>query len=162
MLVAMEPYRPAFTVVTLGLLASGFYVTYGRRKAANCDCERPRAGRTGRWMLWVATGVASLALLSPSILAATSLAADSIGPLTESKGPLAVAALHVEGMTCPSCEGTIQAAVGRRAGVGSVAVRFADGSATVQYDPARVSAGELADAITELGYPTSVQVPAGG
>src|SRR5258708_2424536 len=34
LLVKLEPYRPLFVVLTLGVLASGFYVTYRKPKAA--------------------------------------------------------------------------------------------------------------------------------
>jgi len=69
-LVAMEPYRPLFTVLTLGLLGIGFFVTYRPQQAAadDCDCEMPKTNRFGRWMLWGATGVAMLALISPSLI----------------------------------------------------------------------------------------------
>lgn len=69
-LVAMEPYRPAFTVVTLGLLGVGFYTTYRSQPvpADDCGCEMPKANGFGRWMLWGATGVALLALASPSLI----------------------------------------------------------------------------------------------
>jgi mercuric ion transport protein len=69
-LVAMEPYRPVFTVVTLGLLGVGFYTTYRSQpaQADDCGCESPNTNRFGRWMLWGATGVALLALASPSLI----------------------------------------------------------------------------------------------
>ena len=75
-LVALEPYRPLLTVVTVGLLGVGWFVTY--RKPArvavpaglpvvgdDCGCEQPRVNRTGKRMLWAATGVVGLALLFP-------------------------------------------------------------------------------------------------
>lgn len=69
-LVAMEPYRPIFAVVTLGLLGVGFYTTYRPRAAKidDCGCEMPMTNRVGRWTLWGASGVAMLALLSPSLI----------------------------------------------------------------------------------------------
>jgi len=69
-LVAMEPYRPIFALVTLGLLGVGFYTTYRPAPidADDCGCEMPKTNRFGRWMLWGATGVAMLALISPSLI----------------------------------------------------------------------------------------------
>jgi len=67
-LVAMEPYRPVFTAVTVLLLGLGFNVTYRRPKADDCACELPRTNRVGRWMLWVAAGMSGVALISPSLI----------------------------------------------------------------------------------------------
>jgi mercuric ion transport protein len=66
----MDAYRPLFILVTLGLLAAGFYLSYGRRRAGAggataCgeDCARPRLRRAGRIALW-ASAVLVLALLA--------------------------------------------------------------------------------------------------
>ena len=64
----MDAYRPLFILLTLGLLAAGFYLTYGRRRAramaeaCGDDCARPRLRRAGRIALW-ASAVLVLALL---------------------------------------------------------------------------------------------------
>ena len=72
-----EPLRPAFTGLTLVLLAVGFYIVYGRRgaprptteTAADCapdgTCAVPRNRRRDKALLWVATGVAALFLTFP-------------------------------------------------------------------------------------------------
>lgn len=78
-LIALEPYRPVFTGLTLGLLAGGWYLTYKsplfarepaggielERAAAECDCAMPRTNRAGKRLLWAATGLASMALAFP-------------------------------------------------------------------------------------------------
>jgi len=74
-LVALEPYRPLLTALTLGLLGVGFYVTYGRARPAlattggadDCGCEQPQVNRSGRVALWIATGLVALALVFPSL-----------------------------------------------------------------------------------------------
>jgi mercuric ion transport protein len=66
-----EPLRPVFTILTVALLALGFYVVYGRRPAAAdgiaCGpderCSAPRHLTRDKIVLWVATTVA-LALLT--------------------------------------------------------------------------------------------------
>jgi mercuric ion transport protein len=61
LLVKFEPYRPYFTVLTLGLLGLGFYFAYRPSRvqtAANgpaCDCPHPKSNRFGRISLWIAT-----------------------------------------------------------------------------------------------------------
>lgn len=77
-LVALEPYRPVFTVLTVGLLGVGFYLTYRKPAAApvqatgdaagdDCGCEMPKTNRTGKRMLWAATGLVAVALMFPYI-----------------------------------------------------------------------------------------------
>jgi mercuric ion transport protein len=68
-----EPLRPLFTVLTLGLLALGFYVVYGRRPALAHDsacepdgsCAVPRNRTRDKILLWTATGVALVLLTFP-------------------------------------------------------------------------------------------------
>ena len=160
LLVAMEPYRPLFAVATLGLLAVGFFVTYRPpAQADDCGCESPRTHRTGRWLLWGATLVAVLALASPSLLAfagagSTTASMDrALAPATS----LTSTTIKVEGMTCASCEGAIRKVVRDLSGVHSVEVSFDSATATVEYDPVQVTANSVAEAITRLGYPSTVQ-----
>lgn len=82
-LVALEPYRPVFTVVTLGLLGAGWYMTYWEPARASavptvigsvnaegddCRCEMPGANKAGKRMLWVATGLIGVALAFPYLI----------------------------------------------------------------------------------------------
>jgi len=73
-LVTLEPYRPLFTVVTLGLLGSGYYLTYRTQVAVaaaptatddDCGCEMPKTNRAGKRTLWLATALVVLALAFP-------------------------------------------------------------------------------------------------
>lgn len=75
-LVALEPYRPLLTLLTLGLLGAGFYTTYRRPAAVlptqagqgdDCGCEMPKANKSGRRLLWIATGFVGVALLFPYV-----------------------------------------------------------------------------------------------
>ena len=71
-----EPLRPLFTALTVGLLAVGFYVVYGRRRlaagpdaAAACapdgSCAVPRDRIRDRVLLWTATVLALVFLTFP-------------------------------------------------------------------------------------------------
>ena len=68
-----EPLRPLFTALTLGLLAVGFYVVYGRRPAAapaaacgpDESCVAPRNRTRDKALLWTATAVALVLLTFP-------------------------------------------------------------------------------------------------
>lgn len=71
-----EPLRPLFTVLTLGLLAVGFYTVYGvgfntggQQAAAACgpdgECAVPRNRTREKVLLWVAALVALVVLTFP-------------------------------------------------------------------------------------------------
>lgn len=63
---------------------------------------------------------------------------------------------RAEGFSCPSCVSKIEKQVGRLPGVSEVDVKFASGRVQVQYDPATISAEQVAQAITKAGYPATV------
>ncbi len=72
LLIKLEPYRPLFGTVTLGLLGVGFWFTYRPPKVEegdDCGCEVPKANKAGRIGLWIATAVVILLLLSPNLIA---------------------------------------------------------------------------------------------
>lgn len=67
-----EPFRPVFTILTVALIAAGFYSIYGRRvgtAAASCDadeyCDVPRNHRRDRTFFWSATFIALVLLTFP-------------------------------------------------------------------------------------------------
>lgn len=69
----LEPLRPLFTVLTIVLLALGFYSVYGRQRAttsgASCDidgtCAAPRSRKRDKILLWIAALVALIVLTFP-------------------------------------------------------------------------------------------------
>ena len=69
-----EPLRPVFMVLTLALLAVGFYAVYGKKPAAAEDgaacgpdgsCAVPRDQTRDRVLLWIATVLAVVMLTFP-------------------------------------------------------------------------------------------------
>ncbi|RME27911.1 MAG: hypothetical protein D6798_03605 [Deltaproteobacteria bacterium] len=80
-LVALEPYRPLFTAITIVLLGAGWILTWRERARStvavtasrdgggadgdDCGCAMPRANRTGKRMMWLATAIVGVALLFP-------------------------------------------------------------------------------------------------
>jgi Cu+-exporting ATPase len=59
--------------------------------------------------------------------------------------------LPIEGMTCSSCAGRVEKRLNAIAGV-EATVNFATERAAVSFDPARVGARDLVDAVGETGY----------
>jgi len=59
---------------------------------------------------------------------------------------------RVAGMSCAACAGRVEKALSGTAGVSVASVNLAAEKATVEYDPASVTTGELAGAIEGAGY----------
>ena len=62
------------------------------------------------------------------------------------------ARLTTEPFTCPSCVKKIEGALGRTPGVEDVSVLFNSNKVKVTFDEDTVSATELAELVTSLGY----------
>lgn len=60
----------------------------------------------------------------------------------------------VEGMHCGSCAALIEETLVENPAIPEVRVDLEAARATVSFDPARVSATEVAAAISDLGYPS--------
>lgn len=69
--------------------------------------------------------------------------------------------LHVEGMTCASCKVAVRNALSKIEGVKDARVDVAKKSATVEYDPAKVTPQQLLDAVNRLGYQASLPAKSG-
>lgn len=54
-------------------------------------------------------------------------------------------------MTCGGCVGSVQRAIGKLDGVGQVDVTVQPGAATVQADPAKVTAAQIQSTLAKLG-----------
>ena len=63
--------------------------------------------------------------------------------------------LDVRGMNCGSCVRHISQALGDLDGVEEVHPSLPEKTVRVRHDPARVSAGQLAGALTARGYPAA-------
>ena len=62
------------------------------------------------------------------------------------------AQLEISGMSCATCSGNIEEAVGDLDGVSEVSANFASDEGVVAYDPERVSLAEIYEAIENAGY----------
>ena len=60
---------------------------------------------------------------------------------------------ETEPFTCPSCVNKIESVVSRKPGVESAQVMFNSNKVKVAFDETRVSADDIAESITKLGYP---------
>jgi mercuric ion transport protein len=69
-LTALAPYQPIFVVVTLGCLATGFWMVYRRPRAAIANgshCAPPESRRIVKIALWSATVLNAAAMAFPYV-----------------------------------------------------------------------------------------------
>ena len=151
-LTALVPYRPVFIVLAIGALGFAFYREYKTSTGPECACEAKISDPVRRGLLLFAT-VATLGLIGSPYLLPTSGSTFITG---EAEG-LEHVILGIEGMTCASCTISAERALVQLSGVHGVKVTYEPPEALVQFDPSIISAGVLADAVTNAGYQTHVK-----
>jgi len=67
----LVPYQKYFTVLTIVLLGTAFYLVYGRKQAV---CENPKlcSPASQKWtriLLWISTALVALFLIGPHLIA---------------------------------------------------------------------------------------------
>ncbi|MBL0123625.1 MAG: cation transporter [Betaproteobacteria bacterium] len=67
------------------------------------------------------------------------------------------ATLAVEGMTCAGCPITVKRLLKKVPGVSEVSVDAKTHLAQVKFDPDKTQPDQLAKAVTDIGYPTTVK-----
>lgn len=65
--------------------------------------------------------------------------------------------LNVQNMTCAMCKFTIKKALSSVSGTERISVDFEDKTATVTFNPQETNSNELIKAVTNAGYPATVQ-----
>lgn len=76
--------------------------------------------------------------------------ADNAG--SAAAGDTVTSVFRVEGMTCGGCEVGVKMRVGKLDGVTAVDASYEEGTATVTYDPEKVTPEVIVEAIETLGY----------
>lgn len=158
---ALEAYRPLFLGATVVFLGLGFYLTYRRPRAAAvtdaateaCSvdgCEMPRAARSGRAMLWLATVAVVVFATYPYIAGAFATTARSGAAAAVANA--ATARIHIDGMDCKACTSAITRDLAAERGVIRAEVAYERGLATVTYDPALADRRHFIAVVEALGY----------
>lgn len=68
---SLVPYQKYFTIVTVALLATAFYLVYGRRQVVCEDSKlcSPRSQKFTKILLWTSTVLAAVFLIGPYVIA---------------------------------------------------------------------------------------------
>lgn len=154
------PLRPYFLTATGIFLAWGFYSIYRKPKSeVACEgevCEpagRPK--RAAKTMLWLATVVVLILALFPyyggdliSAAAARNFAAAS--------ARLEKVELEINGISCPSCAGTVEYMFLETPGVAEAEINPGSGRAVVSYDPTQTEPAKIVEALRGTIYSAKV------
>ena len=76
---------------------------------------------------------------------------------TVTAGDLQSAILEVKGMTCASCPLTVKQVLKKQPGVREASVDFKSHTALVKFDPEKIQPAQLAKAVSDFGFPTTVK-----
>ena len=72
-------------------------------------------------------------------------------------GDIRTATLEVKGMTCASCPLTVKQILKKQPGVSEASVDYKSQVAQVKFDADKVQPEQLAQAVTNIGFPTTVK-----
>lgn len=148
-------YHWWFILAAIALLAVAWrsYSKEARRcKAVSCEMAR---GKTTRTVLTLASVVVAIFVgLNLSTYASQTRQATTTDSVRHT-GQLASVVIPVEGMTCFTCELTVESSLKGLRGVRSIDAKVKDAAAYVQYDPAQMTLEELLAAINKTGYRAS-------
>jgi len=129
-----------------------------RRRCATEQCAMA-SGTPTRWTLLVASlVVAAFAGLNVYTFASQRQQAATTPGVPSSTATEAV--IPVEGMTCLSCELTIESGLKRLPGIQYADARVTDQTVSVRYDPSQISVDDMVEAINKTGY--RARSPEGG
>ncbi|HED08744.1 MAG TPA: mercuric transport protein MerTP [Ignavibacteria bacterium] len=152
-----QPLRPYFMALSVIALGAAFNQAYKPKKEIECECEPARPGDgnnnkprfiNSKKFLWIILFV-SVALYSfPYYSSALFPNVDMTVAMTNSDN-IREAKIDIEGMTCSSCENTVDYSLKTTEGVLSATSSYKTGVAKVKYDKTKTSPEQLKKAIEE-------------
>ena len=143
-------YHWWFIGAAIGLLTFAWRSYFKeKRRCTTAHCEMA-SGQTTKWTLLLASAVvAAFVGLNLYTYASQSHSAAMIG---YSHRLSAVVKIPVEGMTCFTCELTVESSLKRLPGVQDADAKVTEQTAYVRYDPTQVNLDALIAAINKTGY----------
>lgn len=161
----LEPLRPYFIAFTAIILGYAFYDAYRTKKTEiDCNCEAEdkenkksfiNSGTSRFWrgksFLWIVTIIAVILISFPYYSKVFFLSLQNNG-ITNSTH-IVKAKLEIEGMTCTSCEQSVDFALKSEKGVLNAESSYKTGIAYVEFDTTKVKPEQLKKAVeNKVGY----------
>lgn len=157
----LEPLRPYLIGLSVISLSAAFYQAYKPKKEIDCDCETEylsadKAGKpkfiNSKKFLWSIT-IISAVLLSFPYYSQVLFPKVSTNTAVIKPEYIMEAKFNIEGMTCESCEQSIDYSLKTSDGVLTASSSYKTGVAKVKYDTNKTKADDLAKIITKkTGY----------
>ena len=101
--------------------------------------------------------IKTLSLLSNVLLGLLLMPTTYAGPSDQKQNSNQTVILNVQNMTCPMCKFTIKKALSSVLGTENISINYAKKTATVTFNPQQTNSDALIKAITNAGYPATVQ-----
>ncbi|HDY90074.1 MAG TPA: hypothetical protein ENH82_18390 [bacterium] len=142
-----RPYLMGMTGVFLGL---AFYLTYRKRKV-RCDdgtCKIRRASKWNKIALWAGTILIVFFMAFPHLVGSLNTSSGN----NQMKGEISEVIIPVEGMTCSSCEFSIEYAVKKLDGIVKVKANHQKGEVNIKFEKDKVNINDMVKAINKTGY----------
>jgi len=144
-------YHWWFIGAAVGLLAFAWRSYFNEKRrcdAAHCAMEK---GQTTKGSLLLASTVVAV-FVGLNVYTYASQGRKSAISTSPSAASLATIKIPIEGMTCFTCELSVESSLKRLSGVESADAKVIDRAAYVRYNPAQVSVEQLITAINRTGY----------
>lgn len=155
----LEPLRPYLIGLTVIVLGYAFYKAYKPKKGTDidCACEDETSGKkvsfiNSKKFLWIITAISALLITFPYYSKVLFPTTKENVAIVQSDN-IIKAEIQIEGMTCTSCENSVDYALQSENGVKSATSSYKTGIAYVEYDKTKVNPEQLKNAIEEkVGY----------
>ncbi len=150
----LEPLRPYFIGLSVIALGTAFYQAYKPKNEIECDCETEEKPKliNSKKFLWIILFVSVVLYSFPYYSSVLFPNVDMKVAMT-TPANIIEAEINIEGMTCASCENTIDYSLKTTEGVLFATSSYETGVAKVKYDKTKVSPEQLKKAIEEkAGY----------
>lgn len=154
----LEPLRPYFIAFTIIILGYAFYNAYKPKKKDDieCACDDDKVDTKKNFInsksfLWIVAVIAVVLITFPYYSSAFFPESQSV--LSTNSNHIIKAKLEIEGMTCTSCEQSVDYALKSEKGVLSAESSYKTGIAYVQFDDTKVQTEQLKKAVeNKVGY----------
>ena len=147
----IEPLRSYLIGFTVLILAFTWYQKLKDRKiACECDDEKPSFFQS-KTFLGIVTVFAMVMLAFPYFSEVFYPKPEKQLILVE-KQNIQKINIKIEGMTCESCEHTINYSIGQLDGIISTESSFAKGNAIVEFDQTKISIKAIEETVNKTGY----------
>lgn len=155
----LEPLRPYLIGLTVIVLGYAFYKAYKPKKENDieCACDDETSSKNvsfinSKKFLWIITTISALLITFPYYSKALFPTTKENVVIVQSDN-IIKAEIQIEGMTCTSCENSVDYALKSESGVIKESSSFKTGIAKVEFDKSKVTEDQLKKAIEEkVGY----------